>query len=177
MIWSGALVVDTGISNSQVARICGDLDGEVSVFGTARWRPTAPMSSWLALLPSRRPLPSGGGDYRTAAMAAARFWASPLVTARMARSGRRPGFAHARGLAGVQLVITDASVSARPPPRSWPTPPSSAAGPLPPQCARPGPQGLCRDGGRGRPRQLGSVPRRPCHEQLRSARAGKDSRR
>jgi transposase-like protein len=89
-----ALGADSGISKSEVSRICADLDGEVSAFRTARWPARASrMCSWTP--PTAKHGSTGGSSPKRwswppgcAATAAAKSSASPSATARTGPSGR-----------------------------------------------------------------------------------------
>jgi putative transposase len=171
-----ALGADSGISKSEVSRICGDLDAEVSAFrdrslagqrfpyvfvDATYGKPGSTAASW--------PKPWWSLQ-EPAATAAARSWASPLATPRMAFWTAFLRSLKARGLAGVQLVIADAHLGLRQ------TVSAVMAGAAIQRCrvhfpqkrARPNPQGLGRDGGGGDPDHLRSARRRPVHEQLRT---------
>jgi hypothetical protein len=90
-----ALGADTGISKSEVSRICADLDEEVAAF---RDRPLGEVTFPYVFLDAtyckarstggscRRPSSSPPASPPTAT---ARSWGSPSVTARTERSGRR----------------------------------------------------------------------------------------
>jgi transposase-like protein len=90
-----ALGADSGISKSEVSRICADLDAEVAAFGD---RSLAGQAFPYIFVDATyaRPGSTGGWSPRPwwwpvgcAGMAAARSSASPLATARMAPSGPR----------------------------------------------------------------------------------------
>jgi Transposase, Mutator family len=89
-----ALGADSGISKSEVSRICADLDAESAPSGTAPW-PTrsSRMCSWMR--PIARQESTGGWSPRRwwwppgcAVTAAVRSSASPSATPRMGPSGR-----------------------------------------------------------------------------------------
>ena len=149
-----ALGADSGISKSEVSRICADLDAEVSAF---RDRPLAGQ---------RFPYVFGDATYCKARVNRRVVAQAVVVATGVCGDGRREvlGFGvgdfedgafwtaflrslKARGLAGVQLVIADAHLGLRQAVsghgrRGHP----ALSGPLPQKCARPGPQGLSRDG-------------------------------
>ena len=131
-----ALGADSGISKSEVSRICADLDGEVSAFRDrslagqvfpyvfvdatdCKARVNRRVVAQAVVVATgvcgdgrREVLGFAVGDSKDGA-----FWTAFLRSLK------------ARGLQGVQLVIADAhSASGRPWPRSWPGRPSSAAG-------------------------------------------------
>ena len=165
-----ALGADSGISKSEVSRICAELDAEVAAF---RDRSLADREFPYVFLdatyckarvdqpascPRRSWSPPGSPP-----MGAARFSASTSATAKTARSGPRScASLQARGLAGVKLVISDAhtglkaaisTVLAR---RRLATLP----GPLHAQRLRRGPQRPRRDGRRRHPHHLRPTRRR-----------------
>ena len=146
-----ALGADSGISKSEVSRICADLDERGRrVPGPLAGRPApTPMCSWMP--PTARPGSTAGWSPRrwwsppaSAATAAARSSASPSATPRTARSGPRScARLKARGLAGVQLVIADAHLGLEGRDRLGVARRGLATlpGPLHAQRARPGAQG------------------------------------
>ena len=156
-----ALGADTGISKSEVSRICADLDEQVAGFADRDLAETAfpvrvPRRDLLQGPRRRRPqrqgLPGGlpgdrGRHRRQPPTAAGRSSASPSATARTGRSGPRScARLKARGLAGTKLVISDAHAGLKAAIAAVMLGASLATlpGPLPAQRAGPGPQGLAR---------------------------------
>jgi putative transposase len=131
-----ALGVEAGISKSEVSRICAELDGEVAAFRSRSLGHTAfpyvfvdatylkarvagrvvsravVIATGVTADGGREVLGLDVGDSEDGA-----FWTAFLRSLK------------ARGLSGVQLVISDAHPASRPPsPRSWPAPAGNAAG-------------------------------------------------
>jgi len=131
-----ALGVEAGISKSEVSRICGELDGEVAAFRSRSLAHTAFPYVFLdatylkarvdgrvvsrAVVIATGVCADGGrevlgldvGDSEDGA-----FWTAFLRSLK------------ARGLTGIQLVISDAHTGSRPPSgRSWPGPAGNAPG-------------------------------------------------
>jgi putative transposase len=90
-----ALGADSGISKSEVSRICADLDAEVSAFGdrslAGQTFPYGFVHATYCKARVNRRVVAQAVVVATgsAATAAARCWASRWVTARTAPSGRR----------------------------------------------------------------------------------------
>ena len=117
-----ALGADTGISKSEVSRICADLDEQVAASPTATCpRPRSRTCS--STPPTARPGSVAPGTARVPGWCPKRSWSppasaptgvvrssgSPSATPRTARSGPRScASLKARGLAGTKLVISDA---------------------------------------------------------------------
>jgi putative transposase len=179
-----ALGADSGISKSEVSRICADLDGEVSAF---RDRSLAGQRFPYVLVDATSC--KARVNRRVVAQAVVVVVVVVVVVATgVCGDGRREvlGLAvgdsqdgafwtaflrslKARGLAGVQLVIADAhSGWARPSPRSWPAPPSSAAGSISCVTCSPRSQGLLGDGRRGHPHIFAPPDAAHVQEQLRT---------
>ena len=131
-----ALGVDSGISKSEVSRICGELDTEVAAFRSRTLAHTSfpyvfvdatylkarvdgrvvsravVIATGVTADGGREVLGLDVGDSEDGA-----FWTAFLRSLK------------ARGLTGVQLVISEPTpVSSRPSPRSWPAPAGNAAG-------------------------------------------------
>jgi putative transposase len=162
-----ALGVDAGISKSEVSRICGELDREVAAFRSRSLSHTSFPYLFLdatylkarvdgrvvsrAVVIATGVTADGGrevlgldvGDSEDGA-----FWTAFLRSLK------------ARGLAGVQLVISDATPgSSRPSPRSWPAPAGSAVGSTSSETSSPGCPGARRRW--SRPRSAPSSPSPP----------------
>ena len=178
--WSRPWASTAGISKSEVSRICAELDGEVAAFraplaGPHRLPVPVPRRH-LRQGPRRRPGRQPGdrdrhrGDRR-------RRPGGPGPGRRRQRGRRlldRASCARSRpaGWPGVQLVISDAhtglkaAIGAVMPGAGL----AALPGPLPAQRARPGAQGLGRDGRRGHPHHLRPAHRRRGHRPGRQGR-------
>jgi putative transposase len=166
-----ALGADSGISKSEVSRICADLDGEVSAFRDR------------SLAGQVFPYVFVDATYCKARVNRRVVAQAVVVATGVCGDGRREvlGFAvgdsedgafwtaflrslKARGLGGVQLVIADAHLGLR---QAVSAVMAGAAlqplsGPLPQKRAGQGAQGVGRDGGRGHPDHLRPARRDPC---------------
>ena len=165
-----ALGADSGISKSEVSRICAELDAEVAAFRDR------------SLAGQRFPYVFVDATYCKARVNRRVVSQAVVVATGVRGDGRREvlGFAvgdsedgafwtaflrslKARGLGGVQLVIADAHLGLARPSSAVMAGRGGAAlpGPLPAQRARPGAQGLGRDGRRGHPHHLRPARRQP----------------
>jgi transposase-like protein len=158
-----ALGADSGISKSEVSRICADLDGEVAGFRDR------------SLAGQQFPYVFVDATYCKARVNRRVVAQAVVIATGVCGDGRREvlGFAvgdsedgafwtaflrslKARGLAGVQLVIADAppwATPSRPGHHGWRGRPA-LPGPLPPQRSGQGAQGGSRDGRRSHPDHL-----------------------